>query len=101
MVVISFVEDRVSRSRSNNWRRLLKLVFADPTPHIMIRRELPLTITASPAGPASRASLKRRFPTVSINPAAFGAGPGMDKAAVTVFYGPCRSIPGQSHLSIE
>jgi hypothetical protein len=49
----SFPEDRASSSRSSFERRLISLIFAGRNRIIMIRRELPLTVIASPAEPVA------------------------------------------------
>src|SRR5271155_3172247 len=46
-------KDRVSSSRGSNGRRLIKLIFAGRNRIIMIRRELPLTISASQVEPVA------------------------------------------------
>jgi hypothetical protein len=53
------IEGRVSSSRGRYKRRLIKLIFAGRNRIIMIRRELPLTTTASPARPV--ANVRRGF----------------------------------------
>jgi hypothetical protein len=55
----SFPEDRASSSRSSFERRLISLIFAGRNRIIMIRRELPLTVIASPVEPVALA--KRGF----------------------------------------
>jgi len=49
----SFPEDRASSSRSSFERRLISLIFAGRNRIIMIRRELPLTVIASPVEPVA------------------------------------------------
>jgi hypothetical protein len=49
----SFPEDRASSSRSGFERRLISLIFAGRNRIIMIRRELPLTVIASPVEPVA------------------------------------------------
>ena len=49
----SFVEDRASSSRGSFKRRLISLIFAGRNRIILIRRELPLTVIASPAEPVA------------------------------------------------
>jgi ABC-type cobalamin/Fe3+-siderophores transport system ATPase subunit len=46
-------EDRASSSRSSCKRRLISLIFAGRNRIIMIRRELPLTVIASPVEPVA------------------------------------------------
>jgi hypothetical protein len=48
-----FFEDRASGSRGRFLRRLISLIFAGRNRIILIRRELPLTKFASPAGPVA------------------------------------------------
>ena len=48
-LAFSFPEDRASSSRGRFERRLISLIFAGRNRIIMIRRELPLTVIASPA----------------------------------------------------
>jgi hypothetical protein len=45
----SLFEDRASSSRGRFKRRLISLIFAGRNRIIVIRRELPLTVVASPA----------------------------------------------------
>src|ERR1700733_7896537 len=49
----SFPEDRASSSQSSFERRLISLIFAGRNRIIMIRRELPLTVIASPVEPVA------------------------------------------------
>jgi hypothetical protein len=49
----SFAEDRASSSRDSFERRLISLIFAGRNRTILIRRELPLTVVASPAEPVA------------------------------------------------
>jgi hypothetical protein len=49
----SFPEGRASSSRSSFERRLISLIFAGRNRIIMIRRELPLTVIASPVEPVA------------------------------------------------
>jgi len=51
--LLSFPEDRASSSRSSFERRLISLIFAGRNRIIMIRRELPLTVIASPVEPVA------------------------------------------------
>jgi hypothetical protein len=64
----SFPEDRASSSPSSFERRLISLMFAGRNRIIMIRRELPLTVIASPVEPVAWA--KRGFSFVLALPAA-------------------------------
>ena len=48
-----FLEDRASSSWGRFERRLISLIFAGRNRIIMIRRELPLTVIASPAEPVA------------------------------------------------
>jgi hypothetical protein len=50
---LSFFEDRASSSRGSFQRRLISLIFAGRNRIILIRRELPLTVIASPAEPVA------------------------------------------------
>jgi hypothetical protein len=52
-LLLSFPEDRASSSRSSFERRLINLIFAGRNRIIMIRRELPLTVIASPVEPVA------------------------------------------------
>ena len=52
-LLLSFPEDRASSSRSSFERRLISLIFAGRNRIIMIRRELPLTVIASPVEPVA------------------------------------------------
>ena len=52
-LLFSFPEDRASSSRSSFERRLISLIFAGRNRIIMIRRELPLTVIASPVEPVA------------------------------------------------
>jgi hypothetical protein len=58
-LLLSFLEDRASSSRSSFERRLISLIFAGRNRIIMIRRELPLTVVASQVEPVAEA--KRGF----------------------------------------
>jgi len=49
----SFPEDRASSSRGSFERRLISLILAGRNRIIMIRRELPLTVIASPVEPVA------------------------------------------------
>jgi hypothetical protein len=49
----SSFEDRASSSRGSLQRRLISLIFAGRNRIILIRRELPLTVIASPAEPVA------------------------------------------------
>jgi hypothetical protein len=49
----SLFEDRASSSRGSFQRRLISLIFAGRNRIILIRRELPLTVVASPAEPVA------------------------------------------------
>ena len=49
----SYFEDRASSSRGRFQRRLISLIFAGRNRIILIRRELPLTVIASPAEPVA------------------------------------------------
>jgi hypothetical protein len=55
VVVVGCVvfEDRASSSRGSFQRRLISLIFAGRNRIILIRRELPLTVIASPAEPVA------------------------------------------------
>jgi hypothetical protein len=53
LLVSSFFEDRASSSRGSFQRRLISLIFAGRNRIILIRRELPLTVVASPAEPVA------------------------------------------------
>jgi len=53
VVALLFLEDRASSSRGGFERRLIGLIFAGRNRIIMIRRELPLTVIASPAEPVA------------------------------------------------
>jgi hypothetical protein len=48
-----FHEDRASSRLGSNERRLISLIFAGRNRIIMIRRELPLTVSASPVEPVA------------------------------------------------
>ena len=48
-----FPEDRASSSLGRFERRLISLIFAGRNRIIMIRRELPLTVIASPVEPVA------------------------------------------------
>ena len=50
---LSFRELRASSSLGSNERRLISLIFAGRNRIIMIRRELPLTVSASPVEPVA------------------------------------------------
>jgi hypothetical protein len=50
---LPFFEGRASSSRGSFERRLISLIFACRSRIIMIRRELPLTKSASPAKPVA------------------------------------------------
>jgi hypothetical protein len=52
-LLLLFLEDRASSSRSMFERRLISLIFAGRNRIILIRRELPLTSVASPAKPVA------------------------------------------------
>jgi hypothetical protein len=52
-LLLSLPEDRASSSRSSCKRRLISLIFAGRNRIIMIRRELPLTVIASPVEPVA------------------------------------------------
>jgi len=52
-LLLSFLEDRASSSRSSFERRLISLIFACLNRIIMIRRELPLTVIASQVEPVA------------------------------------------------
>ena len=52
-LLLLFPEDRASSSRGRFERRLISLIFAGRNRIIMIRRELPLTVIASPAEPVA------------------------------------------------
>ena len=52
-LLLLFLEDRASSSRSMFERRLISLIFAGRNRMVMIRRELPLTRVASPAEPVA------------------------------------------------
>jgi hypothetical protein len=52
-LLLLFPEDRASSSRGSFERRLISLIFAGRNRIIMIRRELPLTVIASPAEPVA------------------------------------------------
>jgi hypothetical protein len=52
-LVSSFLEDRASSSWGSFQRRLISLIFAGRNRIILIRRELPLTVVASPAEPVA------------------------------------------------
>ncbi len=52
-LLLSFPEDRASSSLGRFWRRLISLIFAGRNRIIMIRRELPLTVIASPVEPVA------------------------------------------------
>ena len=49
----SLFEDRAGSSRGSFQRRLISLIFAGRNRIILIRRELPLTVVASPAKPVA------------------------------------------------
>ena len=53
VVVVAFREDRASSSLGSFERRLISLIFAGRNRIIMIRRELPLTVSASPVEPVA------------------------------------------------
>jgi hypothetical protein len=53
LLPLPFSEDRASSSRGSFRRRLISLIFAGRNRIIMIRRELPLTVIASPAEPVA------------------------------------------------
>jgi len=50
---LPFHEDRASSSLGSDERRLISLIFAGQNRIIMIRRELPLTVSASPVEPVA------------------------------------------------
>jgi hypothetical protein len=50
---LPFPEDRASSSQGRCERRLISLIFAGRNRIIMIRRELPLTVIASPVEPVA------------------------------------------------
>jgi hypothetical protein len=52
-LLLSFKEHRASSSLGRFWRRLISLIFAGRNRIIMIRRELPLTVSASPVEPVA------------------------------------------------
>ena len=52
-LLLFFPEDRASSSQSSFERRLISLIFAGRNRIIMIRRELPLTVIASPVEPVA------------------------------------------------
>jgi hypothetical protein len=52
-LLLLFPEDRASSSWSSDERRLISLIFAGRNRIIMIRRELPLTVIASPVEPVA------------------------------------------------
>jgi hypothetical protein len=52
-LLLCFSEDKTSSSRSSFKRRLISLIFAGRNRIILIRRELPLTVIASPAEPVA------------------------------------------------
>jgi len=53
LLLLPFFEGRASSSRGRFERRLISLIFACRSRIIMIRRELPLTKSASPAVPVA------------------------------------------------
>ena len=67
-LLLCFFEDKTSSSRSSFKRRLISLIFAGRNRIILIRRELPLTVIASPAEPVAYA--KRGFSFVLASAAA-------------------------------
>jgi len=52
-LLLLFPEDRASSSLGRFERRLISLIFAGRNRIIMIRRELPLTVIASPVEPVA------------------------------------------------
>ena len=52
-LLVLFFEGRASSSRGRFERRLISLIFAGRDRIIMIRRELPLTVIASPVEPVA------------------------------------------------
>jgi len=52
-LLLLFPEDKASSSRDRFERRLISLIFAGRNRIIMIRRELPLTVSANPAEPVA------------------------------------------------